>query len=367
MAAKTVPMIYATISMSALQHNIAVVRQLTASRIMAVVKADAYGHGIAACANTLAAAGCDALAVARIEEAQILRAALEENHASIPIVILSGIYSQAHLRICQSHRFIPVIHTRQAVEALQALPAKALSVWLKLDTGMHRLGLTEQQLSECWRWCRAQRWLAVVGVMSHLAQAEDHEDPKNQHQLTRLIKCQQAHSVVDTSLANSAAIMQNQRAHLQWVRPGIMLYGAHELNDPIPKVASDLKPVMTLHASVLHVVTVAKGESVGYQSRWTAKKNSRVATIACGYADGYPRHAVTGTPVLVNNTLCPLVGRVSMDTLAVDVTDVAVKSGDQAILWGHTLLPVHTVAKYAETISYQILTGVSPRVPRVIA
>lgn len=346
----------AIIDLAALRSNLSVVRSLCPdSRIMAMVKADAYGHGLVAAARALEDA--DGFAVARLDEALQLR------RAGIPqrILLLGTLLDNEDLKLCSSQRIDVTAHDIATVHAIAAGAAlHPLRVWLKLDSGMHRLGLSGAEFTEAENLLRDHNGIIELSHLSHLSSSEDMDSDATNKQL-QAFDSVRGDSNRAASIANSAAIIARPTTRRDWVRPGIMLYGvnpfgaAHEL---------PLKPVMSLRANVLSVRRIPAGDSVGYNRGWTAKRDSIIAAIGIGYGDGYPRHAVNGTPVWLNGKLVALAGRVSMDTITVDVTDIPnINTGDEAILWGNELLVEH-VAKHAGTISYELLTAIGHRVPR---
>jgi alanine racemase len=221
---------------------------------------------------------------------------------------------------------------------------------------MHRLGLPIDQLDQTLNQLKNNSNIHIECIMTHFSCADEPGHIKNSQQFDAFSKLNIQH--YSRSMANSAAIMSIDKSHFDYVRPGIMLYGS----SPFSNINEQLMPAMELSAPILSLKTIKAGESVGYGATWTAKKDSRIVTIGIGYGDGYPRHAKTGTPVLINNTLCTLAGRVSMDLICVDIGDLEVSVGDIAILWGDSNLRVETVASYSDTISYELLTGVSSRV-----
>ena len=343
----------ATISLPALRNNLAVARRAApASNIMAVIKADAYGHGLCPVADALMAHS-DALAVARIEEAITLR----EHGIDLPLVILSGIHNTEALAACRQFRLQPVIHRLSMLKALARLPA-AVPYWLKVDTGMHRLGLAMDELAQL-----ATLPPGCIGIMSHMADAELPDHPGNRQQAQQFLQMCSRWPQLAKSLANSATLLLHPALQHQWVRPGIMLYGANpgSINTP---ATDQLQAAMRLQSTVIATRPVTAGERVGYNGLWQASRDSRIATVAIGYADGYPRHAPAGTPVWINGRQYPLAGRVSMDLITVDVTDGAVREGDSVELWGEHIAAT-TVAGMAGTISYALFTGVTQRVPRI--
>ncbi|SMM97910.1 Alanine racemase [uncultured Candidatus Thioglobus sp.] len=313
-----------------------------------MVKANAYGHHIDLITPIIDNA--DVLAVSNLTEAQALRAISQR-----PILLLSGVYSVEELQQAQDLNCQVVVHHSEQIPLINT-STKPLSVWIKIDTGMHRLGLSADEYRQCCSDFEKNSFISVEYVMSHFACANELN-----HALTDL-QIKTFNTIVDQqsnrSMANSAAILSLPEAIFDIVRPGIMLYGA----SPFANNTYDLKPVMQLSASIISIKTIQAGQGVGYGVTWTASKQSTIATIGIGYGDGYPRHTKNGTPVLINEVLCPLVGRVSMDMIAVDVTACQAKIGDKAILWGDEKLRVETVAKYSNTIGYELLTSVSERV-----
>ncbi len=321
-----------------------------------MVKANAYGHGLVQVAAALAAA--DALATARLDEAVALRAAYPLRR----IIVLSEYCSSDLLDECGHHRFDLVLHQIADVETMcRAQLSAAINIWLKLDTGMHRLGLPcddAAMVQQLIAKLAANRNTRELLLMSHFASAEaDAENTQAQLQcFTNLTNTMSG----ERSLANSAAIINLPGSHFDWVRPGIMLYGASPFVDD--KSNSNLQPVMTLTAPLIAVNHIKAGERVGYNGLWQAQRDSCIGTIGVGYGDGYPRHAPNGTPVLLNGCRAPLVGRVSMDMVTIDLTDhPRYTAGDTVELWGKQL-PANEVASCAGTIAYDLFTSVSKRV-----
>lgn len=357
---------FAEIDRAALKHNASIARQLAGTaRLLGVVKADGYGHGVLTVAEAISGY-VDAFAVAFIDEAIILRNA----GFTQPIVLLEGCFSAAELPICAHYNFQPVVHQQAQLDAIAtAKLARPLSVWLKIDTGMHRLGWSATAVNAVYHELLQNPQVASVTMMSHFANA-DSEHPLNQQQQALFEEaCAVTKGNIDISVANSAALVSTaiDLAHpsSQWVRSGIMLYGDNPSQHAQPP--KPLRSAMRLLAPVIALRTIAAGSSVGYGSTWTAQRESVIATIAIGYADGYPRHAKNGTPVVIHGFEAALAGTVSMDMITVDVTDIVAKApvqiGDMAELWGPSL-PVARVAECANTISYDLLTGVSARVPK---
>lgn len=354
----------AHIDLDALRHNYQLAcRCAPQSRSVAVIKADAYGHGALACARALEA-DVPAFAVACIEEALSLR----EGGIQAPIVLLEGIFSAEELALVDQHRLWISVHSAWQVEALLAYsPRQPIPVWLKVDSGMHRLGFSPEQAPSVWQRLVDAPQVTALHLMSHFANA-DAQDPSYFNRQMRVLQGLAAELKAPLCLANSPATLAWPAAHGDWNRPGVMLYGS----DPL-EVANDitrqLRPVMSLRSEIIALRELDTGEQVGYGGRWKAARPSRIAVVAAGYGDGYDRHAVDGTPVLVNGQRCPIAGKVSMDMLTVDVTDVPdAVIGSDVVLWGAAsngaVLPVDEVARYCDTISYTLLTGVLPRAPR---
>lgn len=347
----------AIIDLAALKHNHQVIRQQTPnSKIWSVVKANGYGHGATRIAQALAG-DTDGFAVATLDEALELRKTGIER----PILLLEGAATAEQTGIACKQDIEQVIHS---IEQLQWLSESAMAakVWLKIDTGMHRLGIQLDQLAQVTADLRCQPQLTLVGIMTHLASADETDQQQTEAQLAIFAKAQALLPDVAHCIANSAATVNRPSSHCDWVRPGIVLYGASPFAD---RTATQLglQPVMTLLAPVIAVRTIEAGEQVGYGGTWTATRRTKVATLAIGYADGYPRHAPNGTPVWLNGQQVTLIGRVSMDMITVDVTDLShVALGDEAVLWGKEV-SVDIVASACQTIGYELLTRRSLRVP----
>ncbi len=345
------------IDINALQHNFQRVQALApACSIMAVVKANAYGHGAVKIAQNLPQA--QAFAVACLEEALMLRQADIQQ----PIVLLEGFFSADELAIIdQQHLEIVVHHINQivALEHYQAI--KPLKVWLKINTGMHRLGFLPAEAEQAYQRLRA--CVAVdphLRLMTHFATADDLANHNTTRQINKFAEIT-ANWQGERSLANSAGILGWQSSHGDWVRAGLALYGISPITG---KTAADfnLKPVMTLSSEIIAIQDLASGDCVGYRSAWICPQDMRVGIVAMGYADGYPWHAKPGTPVLVNGHTAPLIGCVSMDMLMVDLRgQPTVNVGDPVILWGEGL-PIENIAIYAETIPYELVCKITQRV-----
>ncbi|VAW93964.1 Alanine racemase [hydrothermal vent metagenome] len=356
----------ATINLTALKYNLAIVKKSAPpQKIMAVVKADAYGHGMARVAQALkeVLSEQDAFAVASIDEAVMLRAVGITNS----IVVLEGFNSSADLTLIQQHNISVVIHhiSQLILLELQAEQVKNIKCWLKIDTGMHRLGFAPDDVKKMYQRLLNTGVDTDIGLMTHLANADDRGDSKSEQQV-ELFNQIVSGNPAETSLANSAAILGWPTAHGHWVRPGIMLYGVnpfvYSTENEANKLAATLKPVMTLSAALIAINKISKDETIGYGSTWSCPEDMLVGVVSIGYGDGYPRHAPSGTPVLVNGKRAALIGRVSMDMIMVDLrqqTDV--KVGDEVTLWGDGL-PVEEIAAAADTIGYELLCGVTRRV-----
>lgn len=350
----------ATIDIQALLTNLRHIRHLAQeTKILAVLKANAYGHGLELIAKALSQSTgqADAFGVARIEEALALRAV----GIIKPIVLLEGFFNHSDLNVIEANNFQTVIHNKQQLELiLSANLERPINVWLKIDTGMHRLGISPEEFEECYRLLESSDNVdSSITLMSHLACADDVKASETLDQIMLFDEITQSLEQ-PKSLGNSAGISAWSASHYQWVRPGIMLYGVSPLAGH--KSDENLLPVMTLQSSVIAKRTLSKGDKVGYGGNWVAEKNTTIAVIAIGYGDGYPRHAKNGTPVLLNGRIVPLIGRVSMDMITVDLGDNSTDEiGDIATLWGNGL-PIEQVAEWATTIPYELLCNISRRV-----
>jgi len=347
----------ATLCISALQHNLQRAKQCAPNaKVIAVIKANAYGHGMLAVAEALHAA--DAYAVARLDEAVSLR------HAGIdkPILLLEGVNTTAAWADCAAQHIEAVVHDTAQIEQLLATPlTQPIHLWLKADTGMHRLGLPCDQIIPAFERLRALPYVASIRLMSHLACADQPNHPFIQQQQSQFDAIDLP---LERSLANSAALLSATRFQYDWVRPGIMLYGASPFAAHSGPEAG-LQAVMTLQSELIAIQALKKGQAVGYSRTWTCPEDMRVGVVGIGYGDGYPRHAPSGTPVLIHGQQAPLIGRVSMDMLSVDLRGLThAHIGDPVTLWGQAL-SVDIIADYAGTISYELLCAVTPRVPRI--
>ncbi|MDX1368090.1 alanine racemase [Pseudomonas sp.] len=349
----------ATIDLAAIRHNYAVAKRCAPGRqAFAVVKANAYGHGVREVVTALSDQA-DGFAVACLEEAAEVRAL----HGEARILLLEGCFEATEYQLAAQLGLDLVLHNEQQLAQLLGTSlGRPLNTWLKMDSGMHRLGLDEAALRACHSRLQGAAQVAEVNLISHFACADERGHEVTEQQLEAFLDVLDL-DFAQRSLANSAAILTIPAAHMDWLRPGIMLYGASPFAE-LGAAELGLVPAMTLTARLIACRDVAVGESVGYGCSWRAERPSRIGTVSCGYADGYPRHAPSGTPLLVRGQRVPLVGRVSMDMLAVDLSDLpAARMGDEVQLWG-AQLPVDEVARAAGTIGYELLSKVTPRVPR---
>lgn len=346
----------AQINIDALHHNFHHLQQIAPqSKILAVLKANAYGHGLLAVAEQLKLAG--AFGVARIDEALLLRA----GGVVKPIVLLEGFFHADELPQIVASNLQVVVHHLSQVNALLAAELEApVHVWLKIDSGMHRLGIYPEQFSEVYqRLMASPNVLKPLRLMTHFACADEPDNPATSNQLAlfqQLIKGSEG----ELSIANSAGVLAWPQSHGDWIRPGLALYGVSPMLAG-RSVQHGLRPVMTFSSSVIAVREVKKGDAVGYGAAWTAPAATRLAVVAIGYGDGYPRNAPSGTPVLINGQRMPIVGRVSMDMTMVDIGEQQVEVGDQVVLWGETLA-VEEIAELVQTIPYELLCNITSRV-----
>ncbi|UYV18381.1 alanine racemase [Halomonas qaidamensis] len=354
----------AHIDLDALRHNYQLAcRCAPQSRSVAVIKADAYGHGALECARALEA-DVPAFAVACIEEAISLR----KGGIKKPIVLLEGIFTADELKLVDQYSFWISVHSEWQVAALLAFsPQQPIPVWMKVDSGMHRLGFSLEEAPNVWRRLVNAPQVTALHLMSHFATADAREGSYFNRQMAALTSLAKALDA-PLCLANSPATLAWPVAHGDWNRPGVMLYGSDPLEEA-NELTGQLRPVMSLRSEIIALRELEEGEPVGYGGRWCAPRRSKIAVVAAGYGDGYDRHAIDGTPVLVNGQRCTIAGKVSMDMLTVDVTDVpGADIGSEVVLWGAasngTVLPIDEVARYCDTISYTLLTGVLPRAPR---
>ena len=346
--------LFATIDTAALRHNLSVVRRhAPASKVFAVIKANAYGHGLLRAAAALSAA--DGYALIELEDAVRLR----EAGVRQPIALLEGFFDADELPLLARYRLATVIHSLEQVAALDGLAAGAgLDVMLKVNTGMNRLGLSPAEFGQARDRLRRHPGIKTITLMTHFANADEARGVDWQMERLRQLPDSEA---LPRSLANSAAVLRYPQTHADWVRPGIMLYGCSPFPDGIG-AESGLMPAMTLESRIIAVQDLRPGDTVGYGGAFRAERPLRIGVVACGYGDGYPRHAPNGTPVSVAGRLTGTVGRVSMDMLCVDLSDIPeARTGTRVVLWGEGV-PVERVAQAAGTVGYQLLCGITPRV-----
>jgi len=356
--------ISATIHLSALTHNYQVARQHGgAAKVWAVVKANAYGHGLDFALQAFADADADGVALVEVDGALKIRA----SGWNKPLLLLEGFFHAEDLPLVVEHRLEVAVH---CVEQIVLLEQAAFSegteirVHLKVNGGMNRLGFRPEAIEAAWRRLCAIKAVRVVDLMMHFANADDENNARlSVHEQLRRFEVARSAlkpAVLETSLANSAANLLNPAVKNDWVRAGIMLYGGSPGKESADSFG--LLPAMTLASELIAIQEIQAGESIGYGSRYVAEKAMRIGVVACGYADGYPRHAVDGTPVLVNGIRTAMVGRVSMDMITVDVTDIAdARVGSVVTLWGQGL-PIDEVAQAADTIGYELMCAVAQRV-----
>ncbi len=348
--------IEAHLNLPAFQANLHTVRRhAPQARILAVVKADGYGHGLLRATRALHAA--DAFAVAAIDEALVLREAGVDH----PIVLLEGFFEAAELAEIAARGLSTVVHHEWQLAALEAAQLAApVTVILKIDSGMHRLGFAPGEAAAAYQRLVRCPAVAEIQLMTHLACAEERDNPATMAQIDCFAAATMGLAGA-RGIANSAAVLQWPASHCDWVRPGIMLYGVSPFADSAGK-EEGLTPVMTLRSRLISVRQCRRGDAIGYGGIWRCPEDMPLGVVAAGYGDGYPRSASNGTPVLVNGRCVPLVGRVSMDMLCVDLrSQPGAAVGDEVVLWGEGL-PVEEVARSAGTIGYELLCGVTRRV-----
>jgi alanine racemase len=348
----------AVIDLQALRHNYQLARKTTGAKALAVIKADAYGHGAVQVAQALEAEA-NGFAVACIEEALELR----EAGIRAPILLLEGFFEADELALIVEHDMWCVVHSLWQLEAIeQATLRKPLIVWLKLDTGMHRVGLHPKDFQAAYQRLLASGKVAKIVLMSHFARADELDSPCSEAQVA-VFEAARRGLAAEISLRNSPAVLGWPNIPSDWVRPGIMLYGATPFDQP-QALADQLQPVMTLESKVICVRELPAGEPVGYGAAYITEGTRRIGVVAMGYADGYPREAPTGTPVWIDGRPSQLLGRVSMDMLCVDLTHLPEAGlGSRVELWGKNVL-ASDVAIHADTIPYRIFCNLR-RVPRL--
>ncbi|CCP03414.1 alanine racemase [Erwinia amylovora Ea644] len=348
--------IVATINRAALRQNLAIARHRAAgARLWSVVKANAYGHGIDHVWQSLTET--DGFALLNLEEAILLR----ECGWKKPILLLEGFFHPDDLPLLDRYRLTTSVHSNWQINALaQAKLSAPLDIYLKMNSGMNRLGFQPDRVHSVWQKLRALENVGELTLMAHFADAETTEGVagplKRIEQAAEGLECPR-------SLANSAATLWHPQTHYDWVRPGIILYGASPSGQWRDIAGSGLQPVMTLTSEIIAVQQLAAGSSVGYGGRYRANCSQRIGVVACGYADGYPRHAPTGTPIRVDGEKTQIVGAVSMDMIAVDLTPCPRAGiGSQVELWGDNV-KIDDVAAASGTVGYELMCSLAPRVP----
>lgn len=353
------PRVTATVDLAAIRHNLQVVRQTAPrSKVMAAVKADAYGHGAVEIARTLEAAQVDSLAVACMEEAIQLR---EAHLLTTPIALLEGVISIEEAALAVYERLQVVVHDHWQIALLEQLPASAeVQVWFKLDSGMHRLGFPLADVPRLLEALKRHPGWKFQGWITHLACADELESSATPQQIGAYQAALQG-IAGPRSIANSAGLLAWPEARVDWVRPGLMLYGA----SPLPgKTGADLglQPALRLESRLIAVREYPAGEPIGYGQTWRTPERMPIGVVAVGYADGVHRCLPSGTPVMVGGVRVPLVGRVSMDMITVDLRGApSAAVGDPVLLWGSGL-PAEEIAGYAGTIAYELFCGLTQRV-----
>ena len=353
--------IQALIHPSALAHNLARAKAQTPdARVWAVVKANAYGHGIARVFGALR--GADGFALLDLDEAQTLRALDWRG----PILLLEGVFEPRDLELCSRLQLWHVVHAQQQIDWLARHKTQTPHrVFLKMNSGMNRLGFSPVALRSAWARLSALPQVDEISLMTHFSDADG---PLGVARQVAAFQAATQDLPGERSLSNSAAVLRHAGLATDWVRTGIMLYGSAPDHPEHSAAHWGLLPGITLRSQLISTQQLQPGDTVGYGSQFTAAGPMRIGIVACGYADGYPRHAGTGTPVLVDGVRCSTVGRVSMDMLAVDLTPVpAAQVGSEVTLWGHgprgTVLGIDAVAQAAGTIGYELMCALAQRVP----
>lgn len=348
--------IQATIDLSALRHNLGVVRRhAPRARVMGVIKANGYGHGVMRVASALSEA--DSYALLELDAAVSLRKKFNTQR----IVLLEGLFRADELPVAAAHKLAFSVHHEDQVRMIETYTGAAhFDVLLKVNSGMNRLGFRPAQVPAMLERLQRSGRVETLTLMTHFANADDARGVQWQLDAMRPLD----RLTLPRSYANSAAILRYPQTHAEWIRPGIMLYGGTPFVD-VPAAKLELNAAMTLTSEIIAVQQLAPGETVGYGGAFTASRNIRIGVVACGYGDGYPRHAPAGTPVWVGDVLCGTVGRVSMDMLCVDITNLPQAGiGTPVELWG-ARNPVEAVAAAAGTVGYELLCALAPRVPVV--
>ncbi len=353
-----IPRVTATVDLGAIRHNLARVRELApASRVMAAVKAEAYGHGAVPVARALVDAGADTLAVACMEEAQ----ALLEAHVQAPIALLEGVISADEAALAAYEGLQVVVHDFWQIELLEAMPAASnIALWFKLDSGMHRLGFPLDAVPALQQVLRRHPAWRFQGWITHLARADETDSTATQDQIAAFDAALEA-VPGPRSIANSAGLIAWPQARRDWVRPGLALYGA----SPLPgQTGADLgfRPALRLESRLLAVRSYPAGSPIGYGAHYICPQTMPIGVVAVGYADGVHRCLPNGTPVIIRGRRVPLAGRVSMDMISVDLRGVPeARVGDPVLIWGEGL-PAEEIAHCAGTLAYELFCGLTNRV-----
>ncbi|WNN42606.1 MULTISPECIES: catabolic alanine racemase DadX [Winslowiella] len=351
--------IVATIHTAALRQNLAIARQAAAgSRVWSVVKANAYGHGIDRVWQSLS--DTDGFALLNLEEAILLR----ERGWKKPILLLEGFFHRDELELIDRYRLTTSVHSNWQIKAIaEAQLSAPLDIYVKINSGMNRLGFQPEVVHNVWQKLRALDNVAEMTLMAHFAEAE-----KPDGIIAPMQRVERAAEGLNCrrSLANSAATMWHPESHFDWVRPGIILYGASPSGQWQDIAGSGLQPAMSLSSEIIGIQNLQAGDGVGYGSRYRASDVQRIGVVACGYADGYPRHAPTGTPVVVDGVRTQTLGAVSMDMIMVDLTPCQQAGiGSKVELWGNAV-KIDEVASAAGTVGYELMCALAPRVPVVM-
>ena len=364
----------ATINSAALRHNIQLIKSFAPNqKLLAMIKANAYGQGLLPAAHILADQ-VDGFGVARLREAL----EIQETGYTGKILLVEGFFDREELLKTLSRRFDSVIHCYEQLELLEQVAKEwekeqqkgfwkrktkiyfPINVWLKIDTGMHRLGVHPEQVDEFYQRLKKCPLVESISFVSHFSRADELDCGYTEKQISTFEQATQSYPEHDRSISASSGILYWKQAHYEWVRPGIIMHGISPHYEPITHLG--FQPVMTLSSSLIAVRTHKAGEPVGYGGTWVSPKDTKLGVIAMGYGDGYPRNAPEGTPVLINGRKVPIVGRVSMDMLTVDLgADSQDKVGDEAIFWGKDLL-IEEIAEHIGVISYELITKLTPRV-----
>ena len=352
--------VWVEINAAALKNNIQQVKSLVPnSKVMAVIKADGYGHGMNVVAEQLNDA--DEFAVNSLDDVINLRNAGFDK----PVTVLSAVFDEKSLMTLNNLNTRITIFEEDQLSVLEKIDEAAkLSVWLKVDTGMGRLGVLPDQFHGILQRLKNIKAISDISLMTHLANADDVNNLANHQQFDLFEELIKSGSFTEVSILNSAGVVNFSEHSKDTVRPGMILYGV----SPTKSASTDqlgLMPVMTFKSRLISVKAMPAGSSIGYGATYVLDQDARIGVVACGYGDGYPRHAKNGTPILVNDFLVPLIGRVSMDMICVDLSCVSAQVGDEVILWGEGN-PVEEVAEHASTIAYELCCGILPRVARII-